>query len=167
MKKLAGLSHRAETLLESAGSIFLIALTMLVFVQVVARPFGEGRAFMEEFSRWSQIWFVYLVLGVVERGRSHIAIDTLPRRLPERYKTALLILLDMVTLTFAILLFCSGVQSCQELMKIGYTSPTEVSTPMWIVRLCIPLGAAFLAFFSIEHLVRDIASLSKQGGSSE
>ena len=96
MKKLARLSQGAETLLESAGSIFLIALTILVFVQVVARPFGEARAFMEEFSRWSQIWFAYLVLGVVEKGRSHIAIDILPRRLPERYKTGLLILLDMV-----------------------------------------------------------------------
>lgn len=161
MRKLGSVSRRVETIVQSAGNFFMIVITILVFAEVVTRYFGQSHGFMEEFSKWSQIWFVYLMLGVVEKGRGHIAVDILPRRLPERYKTGLLIFFDIVTLTFAILLFWSGVGVCQRLIQMGVTSGTGIPFPLWIAWLCMPLGAIFLAFFSIEHLVRDIPSLVK------
>jgi TRAP-type C4-dicarboxylate transport system permease small subunit len=36
--------------------------------------------------------------------------------------------------------------------------------PVWIVRISVPLGAFFLAFFSIEHLVDDVRHLIKRTG---
>ena len=139
----------------------MIVITLLIFAEVVTRYFGQSYGFMEEFSKWSQIWFVYLMLGVIEKARSHIAVDILPRKLPERYKTGLLVFWDIVTLTFAILLFWSGVRVCLRLMQMGVISGTGISIPLWIAWLCMPLGAIFLAFFSIEHLARDIPSLVK------
>jgi len=145
----------------------MIAIAILVFAEVVSRFFGQTRGFMEEFSKWAQVWFVYLMLGVIEKGRGHITVDILPRRVPERYKTGLLIVFDIVTLVFAILLFWSGVQVCQQLIQMGVPSGIGVTFPLWISRLCIPLGGIFLAFFSIEHLVRDIPSLGKQARDKE
>ena len=157
-----------ETVLHSAGGFFVILIALLIFTEVVSRyVFGVCHAFMEQYSTWLQIWFVYLVMGAIEKGRGHIIIDILPRRLPQRYKTGLLVVFDVVTLAFAILLFWSGVELCQDWLRTGVLSTTGISFPLWISRLCMPLGATFLAFFAIEHLARDIPSLGKQAGEKE
>ena len=163
MGKLARVSRLIENVLQPVGNFLVIVIAVLVFAQVISRyVFEQSYGFMEEFSKWSQIWFVFLLLGVVEKARGHIGIDILPRKLPERYKKWLLILFDIVTLVFAVLLFWSGTQLCYHLWQMGLSSTsTEIPTPLWVVRLCFPIGAIFLAFFSVEHLVRDISSLGK------
>ena len=139
----------------------MLLILVLVFAEVVSRyAFHESRGFMEEFSKWSQIWIAYLMLGVVEKKRQHIVIDILPRRLSEKYRTVLLIVLDIITLLFCVLLFWSGVQTTQNWMALGYRSAIEIAVPMWAIVLCVPLGAIFLAFFSISNLDTDIRSLS-------
>ena len=168
MRKLETVSRKLEGPLQVASNIFLILILAFVFSEVVSRYiFAQSHGFMEDFSKWSQIWLAYLMLGVIDRGRRHIAVDVLPRRLPERYKTALLIVLDIVVLSFAIILCWSGIESTIVIKKLGLLSGTEINTPMWIVRLCVPLGAMFLAFFSIQHLATDIVSLGKHRGSEE
>lgn len=150
------------------GNFFVIVIAVLVFAQVISRTvFGTSHGFMEEFSKWSQIWLIFLLLGVVEKARGHVGIDILPRRLPEKYKTGLLVIFDIVTIIFAILLLWSGTQSCYHLWQTGLSSGTDIATPLWIVRLCFPLGGIFLAFFSAEHLVKDISSLRKHTGGGE
>lgn len=163
MKKLSLVSRIAETALIPVSNVLLIGITIMVFAEVVTRyVFGQCYGFLEEFSTWSQVWFTYLLMGVVAKARQHIAVDILPRRLSERQKTAWLISADIVTLVFAIVLGWSGVEVCQNLKELELISATTIPTPVWIVRLCIPLGAAFLAFFSIEQLAADIGSLGKR-----
>lgn len=162
MGKLGRLSRTLEGSIESVSSLLLLLILILVFAEVVLRYiFGLSYSFIENFSKWSQIWVAYLMIGVVEKGRRHITIDFLARRLPEKYKALLLIVLDIITLVFCIILFWSGLEFSQIVKGLNVISTTEVSIPMWIVRLCIPLGAVFLAFFSVEHLAADIRSLGK------
>jgi TRAP-type C4-dicarboxylate transport system permease small subunit len=161
VKKLSALSPKIEAPLQAASNILMLLILVLVFAEVVSRyVFHESRGFMEEFSKWSQIWITYLMLGVVEKKRQHIVVDILPRRLSEKYRTVLLIILDIVTLVFCILLFWSGVQTTQNWILLGYRSTMEWAFPMWIIVLCMPLGAIFLAFFSMVNLVNDSRSLS-------
>lgn len=168
MRKLERMSQQLAVALKAASNILLIAIVVFIFVEVVSRYiFGECRAFMEEFSKWWQVWLTYLMLGVITKGRRHISIDILPRRLPERYKPILFLVFDIAILGFAIVLGWSGIQSTIQLKELWLVSATEIVIPMWIVRLCIPLGAMFLAFFSIERLAIDIVSLGKHAGDKE
>lgn len=168
MKKLGRLSQILETPLETGAGIFLILILVLVFSEVVSRyVFAASHGFMEEFSKWSQIWMAYLILGVIEKRRRHVGVDILPRRIPEKYRNILLIVTDAMALIFAAVLCWAGVGAIQLAHQLGLHSTTTVPTPMWIVRLCIPLGAVFLAFFSIEHLIIGIRSLGKHRGDKE
>mgnify|MGYP003885692757 CR=1 FL=1 len=168
MRKLERMSQRLALTLQAASNILLIAIVVLIFVEVVSRYiFGESRAFMEEFSKWWQVWLTYLMLGVITKGRRHISIDILPRRLPERYKPTLFLVYDIAILGFAIVLSWSGIQSVTQLKELEMVSATEIEIPMWIVHLCIALGGMFLAFFSIERLAIDIVSLGKHPGEKE
>ena len=168
MGKLSRVSRILENPLELISGIFLLLILAFVFSEVVSRyVFAASHGFMEEFSRWFQIWIAYLMLGVVEKRRRHIAIDILPRRLSGKYKTALMIAISIMNLIVAIVLCWAGIELVQLLRQTGILSQTSVPTPMWIIRICVPLGAALLAFFSIEHLVTDIRSLVRRGREKE
>lgn len=143
-------------------------ITILVFTEVVTRYFfGRTYGPLDEFSIWLQIWFVCLLLGVVEKQRRHIFVDILPGRLPQRYKPVWLIAADILTLIFVVIFFWSGVNVIQALIQAGaITMTTGFSLPEWIIRLSIPIGAIFLGFFAMEHLLADIRSLGKQKGTN-
>ena len=163
MRKLGTVSRIIEKPLLAASNVLMGLIIILIFTEVVSRYiFGQSHGFMEEFSKWSQIWITYLMLAVVEKGRRHITVDVLFRRLPTRYQTILLVTIDIITLFFAIALVWSGVEFCQIVKALDYTTALEISVPMWIVRLCVPIGGIFLAFFSFEHLISDIRSLDKR-----
>lgn len=162
MIRLEMVSQKLEAPLQVASNILLILIVALIFSEVVSRYiFAQSHGFMEDFSKWAQVWFGYLMLAVIARGRRHIGIDILPRRLPEIYKTALFLVFDIAILGFAIVLCWSGIDLTILVKSMELVSTTEIVTPMWIVRLCVPLGAMFLAFFSIQHLAIDIVSLGK------
>ena len=160
MRKLSRVSRIIEAPIELVAGIFLLLILAFVFAEVVSRyVFAASHGFMEEFSRWFQIWIAYLMLGVVEKRRRHIAIDILPGKLSGRYKNVLMIIISMMNLIVAVVLGLAGIELVNLLRQTGVLSQTNIPTPMWVVRICVPLGAAFLAFFSIEHLIDDIRSL--------
>lgn len=104
------------------------------------------------------------MLGVILKARQHINIDILPTKLPPIYRTPLLTLFDVVTLIFAILLCYGGIQYDLMVRQSDIYTVTVQFIPMWIVRICVPLGGVFLAFFSIEHLIADVQYLVKRSG---
>jgi len=168
MGKLSRGSQILQIPLESLANILMILIMALVFVEVISRYiFGQSHGFMEEFSKWSQIWFTFLMIGVVEKGRRHIAVDILPRKIPQKYVPLLLIVLDIVILIFAIFLWQSGFEGVLVSKEMGTVSAAEIPLPTWIVLLCVPIGATFLAFFSVEHLAADVRSLAKRTGREE
>lgn len=99
------------------------------------------------------------MLGVVEKARGHIAVDILYKSLSESHQNILLIVHDIVTLVFCVVLFWSGAETVRNWCILGYISTTEITVPMWIVMVSAPLGAIVLAFFGTEHLITDIRSL--------
>ena len=158
--KLNKISRIFEAPLELLSGIFLLLILTFVFSEVISRYlFAASHGFMEEFSRWFQIWIAYLMLGVIEKRRRHIAIGILPGRLSGKYKSILMIIISMMNLIVAVFLGWAGIELIELLRQTGVLSQTNIPTPMWIVRICVPLGAAFLAFFSIEHLIVDIRSI--------
>jgi TRAP-type C4-dicarboxylate transport system permease small subunit len=163
VSRLNIISEKTVTPLQVISNTLMLIMLALVFTEVVSRyAFHASRGFMEEFAKWSQIWIAYLMLGVVEKKHQHIAVDILPKRLPPVYRTILMIVIDIVTFVFCVLLFISGIQTILNWMSLGYISGTEFTVPMWTVVLCVPLGAVCLAFFSVRNLVADLGNLNKR-----
>jgi len=161
VKKLVGLSNVLETATRWVSNILLAVMLVFVFVEVVNRYFfGISHSILATVAQWSLVWVAYLMVGVVEKSRLHVKIDLLPRRLPERCQVIFLLVADTAVTTLCIFLVWSGISLAQMTRQTGLLSITEVPIPMWIVGLCVPLGAILLGFFSVEHLIADIGSLS-------
>ena len=145
------------------SNILLLIILALVFAEVITRyVFSQSYSFLEEFSKWSQIWIAYLMLGVVEKTRGHIKVDILYSKLTVKHRTFLLFTHDLIALIFCVVLFWSGVDVVKNSYLLGYVSTTEFIVPMWIVMLSAPLGALILGFFVVEHIASDIRYLMEK-----
>ena len=112
-------TRRIQIGAETVTNILMIFTTVIIFSAVVTRFFGYSYDVVLEFGRWGYLWFVYLILGVLEKTRGHIGVDVLIRRFPERYRKGLLIFSDGVTFIFAVLLLFSGNPKRIEIFSVG------------------------------------------------
>jgi TRAP-type C4-dicarboxylate transport system permease small subunit len=159
--------HRINQVLSTGcqllANVLLILILVAVFAEVVSRYiFQQSHGSMEEFSKWSQIWIAYLMIGIVEQARGHIKVDILFNRLSAKGRIPLLIVFDITTLVFAVVLFWSGVQATANLYRLGLTSTSGIPVPMWTVMLAAPFGAVLLAFFGLQHLLDNVHTLTKE-----
>ena len=162
MCKLAAVSRVLNTVCRSAAGAVMLIIMVLVFAEVISRyVFGLSHEFVPAISSWCMVWMTYFMLGVILKARQHISIDILPTRLPPKYRTPLLTFFDIVSLIFAILLCYGGIQYDLMVKQSDIYAVTVQFIPMWIVRICVPLGGIFLAFFSGEHLISDVQYLMK------
>ena len=156
MRRLAAVSRVLNTVCRSAAGAVMLIIMVVVFAEVISRyVFGVSHEFVPAISSWCMIWMTYFMLGVILKARQHISVDILPTKLPPKYRIPLLTFFDIVSLIFAILLCYGGIKYDLMVKLSDIYAVTVQFIPMWIVRICVPLGGVFLAFFSIEHLISD------------
>lgn len=163
MRKMAAVSTVLDAVCRSAAGVVMLAIMVLVFAEAISRyVFGISHEFVPAISSWLMVWVTYLMLGVILKTREHINVDMLPTRIPPKYRTTLLTFFDVVSLIFAVLLCLGGIKYDLIVKQLDIHVVTVQFFPVWIVRICVPLGAIFLAFFSIEHLITDARHLMKR-----
>jgi TRAP-type C4-dicarboxylate transport system permease small subunit len=165
LRKLAAVSRVLDAVCRSVAGVLMLALMVLVFTETISRyVFGISHEFVPAISSWLMVWVTYFMLGVVLKTREHINVDVLPTRIPPKYRAPLLTSFDIISLMFAVLLCFGGIQYDLIVKQLNIHVVTVQFFPVWIVRICVPLGAVFLAFFSIEHLITDVQHLMKRSG---
>lgn len=162
MKILARMSRIAETSLTSGAGILMILISVLVFGEVISRYiFQRSHDFVPFYTPWAMAWMVYFMLGVITKRRQHILVDILLNRLPERYRPLLLLVTDILSVFFAVLLCWASIKYLPMIRQLGVSSTTIIRIPTWIVMLCVPLGGIFFGLLSLERIFVDIQSLIK------
>ena len=128
--------------------IFFVSIT---FLQVMLRYlFSNSLGWIDEISRYSFIWMVFLAAAICARRGTHMAITLLEEMLAERGRRVLMILADLGMIVFAAVVGIGGWQ----LMQINWTSTSPATgLPIAWVQLALPLFGAFTVLFSIEHLI--------------
>ena len=120
-------------------------MTIAVLAQVFGRYlFNYSISWTEETARFAQIWVVFIGAGIAMRRGWHVAVDALPSMLSLGLARAVSVVVAVACIGFlGIVAFGS-----LPLIEIGWMfelSPV-LQVPMWIVYLCIPLGAFYFAF---------------------
>jgi TRAP-type C4-dicarboxylate transport system permease small subunit len=161
--KLAAVSRVLGTVCRSVAGAVMLIIMVLVFAEVISRyVLGLSHEFVPAISSWCMVWMTYFMLGVILKARQHISVDVLPTKLPPKYRTPLITFFDVVSIIFAVLLIYGGIQYDLMVRQSDIYAVTVQFIPVWIVRICVPLGGVFLAFFSAEHLLSDVQHLMKR-----
>ncbi|MGX5722942.1 TRAP transporter small permease [Shinella zoogloeoides] len=142
-------------LLRKAMSAIVILLFSLMMIAVLAQVggryvFNYSIAAASEIATFSQIWLVMLGAGIAMARHQHVAIDLVPAQLPLPLARAASLLIAAVTVAF----LCVLAYGSLPLLRLGAMQTSAVmQLPMWLMYLCLPAGAAYIALELIVSVV--------------
>ena len=144
------------------ASALFIAIGFIVSYEVIMRYlFNSPTIWVNEVSRFLQIWATYLALTYSFHKQDFIRITVIYDRLNETGKK----ILDFISFIF-IIIFSSfvvyyGWLIAYDSLKVGRTSSTILDVPSFLTELAIPLCFAFLVIRVILEAIKYIRNFSK------
>ncbi len=144
------------------ASALFIAIGFIVSYEVIMRYlFNSPTIWVNEVSRFLQIWATYLALTYSFHKQDFIRITVIYDRLNENGKK----ILDFISFIF-ILIFSSfvvyyGWLIAYDSLKVGRTSSTILDVPSFLTELAIPLCFAFLVLRVILEAIKYIRNFVK------
>jgi len=144
------------------ASALFIAIGFIVSYEVIMRYlFNSPTIWVNEVSRFLQIWATYLALTYSFHKQDFIRITVIYDRLNETGKK----ILDFISFIFIIIFSCFvvyyGWLIAYDSLKVGRTSSTILDVPSFLTELAIPLCFAFLVIRVILEAIRYIRNFSK------
>ena len=144
------------------ASALFIAIGFIVSYEVIMRYlFNSPTIWVNEVSRFLQIWATYLALTYSFHKQDFIRITVIYDRLNETGKK----ILDFISFIFIIIFSCFvvyyGWLIAYDSLKVGRTSSTILDVPSFLTELAIPLCFAFLVIRVILESIRYIRNFSK------
>ena len=144
------------------ASALFIAIGFIVSYEVIMRYlFNSPTIWVNEVSRFLQIWATYLALTYSFHKQDFIRITVIYDRLNENGKK----ILDFISFIF-ILIFSSfvvyyGWRIAYDSLKVGRTSSTILDVPSFLTELAIPLCFAILVLRVILEVITYIRNFVK------
>lgn len=131
---------------ESIISFLLIAMTMMVFVEVVMRfGFGEGLMWGQELTLHISAWFVLFGASYGLKVGAHIGVDAFVKILPPALRRiASLIAVSGALLYCGLFLYGSWIYLAK--MKMIGIELEDLQVPAWVAHSILLIGIGFLAF---------------------
>ena len=144
------------------ASALFITIGFIVSYEVIMRYlFNSPTIWVNEVSRFLQIWATYLALTYSFHKNDFIRITVVYDRLNENGKK----ILDFISFIF-ILIFSSfvvyfGWLIAYDSLKVGRTSSTILDVPSFLTELAIPLCFAFLVLRVILEIITYVRNFVK------
>ncbi len=153
---MGSLEHLIERVCRAAvwvgGSMLLVCAVMVTVEVILRKVFVVSVGGANEFSGYalaiSASWaFAYTLLH-----RGHIRIDAVHRQLPRRVRASLDVLAIACLAIFMAVLSRHAVVVLLNSIKLGATSNTPISTPLWIPQLLWLVGLVVFWLVSLYLL---------------
>lgn len=141
MKNLRIIHFLDENFERCIGAVLLAFVVVLVFIGVLLRlGFNAGIQWQEEVTRIFYVLIVYLGASLGVKTNEHIRVTFLQEMLPEKWKTAIDIGIDLVWIIFNTIIF---IISCKYLQAM---SKFPAKTPALFIDLRLVFGTIPMAF---------------------
>ena len=138
------------------GGLF-IAIAATALAQVFTRyVLSNSLTWTHELDILLMIWAVWLGAGIGIHRKAHLRISILRDRLSEANQKILTVVIDLLTLTFLVVLGWKGIA---VLESVEGTVLTSMDLPRGIVVSAAPVGAGFMVLFFLPILFEDFRSL--------
>ena len=127
-------------------------ITGIIFVGVFWRyVLGDALAWYEESAKYLMMWLVFLASPIVLKNTGHVAIDNLPRILPQRLKYALYVVVFSAVL---FLLYEFVVEGWGLALNAWPQQTTSIPISYFWVYLSVPVGSAIMIVIMVEQWLR-------------
>ena len=166
MQIIKSISDCLEKVIKISGLAALVLMIAMIFINIISRYlFKVTFGVAEEWTVWLMIWSVFAFIGVDIKENAHLAVDLVPKMFKGKKRTTLELFISVVMLIFGVLFLCACWSDVLMTKMIHVRSITSIPVPVWIIKLCLPLGMIFFIFNSIERLLANIQDL--KGGAEK
>ena len=144
------------------ASALFIAIGFIVSYEVIMRYlFNSPTIWVNEVSRFLQIWATYLALTYSFHKQDFIRITVIYDRLNENGKKVLDFISFIFILIFSSFVVYYGWLIAYDSLKVGRTSSTILDVPSFLTELAIPLCFAFLVLRVILEIIKYVRNFVK------
>lgn len=152
----------SELYLKWMDRLYLLAMTVAgasLLVMTIVIPIGifsryvlnRGESWPEPIAIICMVTFTFIGAAVGYRAGSHIAVNMLTDRLPEKLKTLCARLVDLLMMAISLIMFWYSYLLCIELWEQPVAEfPILTSGKSY---LPLPIGSAILILFVLERLL--------------
>lgn len=147
-------------------SILMVAMTLLIFIQVIMRyVFGSSLVWSEEMARYLFIWLIYLGISYGARVMKHIKIEAALGLFPKKLRPFVIILGDVLFFVFSVIIVYLAYGVVMQQIKLNQKSPA-MHIPMWFMYSAPMIGFALTAIRQIQVIIFKLKDVMK-GGAKE
>ena len=140
--------------LEIALVFLLVAMTLIVFTQVIARYIFEAPlSWSEELARFILIWLSMLSAAYAFKTRSHFALTILVNKLPEKYQKITSFCIHIIVAIFFLMICYYSVIFVHSVN--GHVAPA-LQISMQIPYSSIIVASGLISIFSLLSAVKTI-----------
>ena len=156
MRILAWLKVTYQKPVELACGVLMVAITGVVFLQVVSRyVFSYPFDWPEELARYLFIWVALLGAALALKRGAHFSIDALVKRLPDRWRLIVPLSIHAILAAFTLVVAVKGFQLA---MRVSEQLSSGMEIPMTYPYLSVPVSFAVM----FKYLVAAIYGLVKK-----
>lgn len=137
--------------------VVFIAMVLMVTYQVVARYFFSSPSSMTEaLTRYSFVWLIIISATYIFGQREHIYISVVKDKLPSGAKKIVNILIECVTIIFALLVMVYGGFTISRMNLLQIDSILNI--PTGFIYSIIPICGVIIVFYSIYNIMLEVKS---------
>jgi TRAP-type C4-dicarboxylate transport system permease small subunit len=152
---LIGWLDRLERVLTAVTAAVMVILSVLICYQVFSRYVLNSSPFwIEEISVVSMMWIGLLGAAGCVWTESHMSLELLVSRLPEKVRVWLRSAVDVTVGLFSFFLFERGIFLVQRTMS---GTLATLSIPLGYTYLVLPIAGGMMALFSFSKAIRRVA----------
>jgi TRAP-type C4-dicarboxylate transport system permease small subunit len=143
------------------GGLFIV-IAGTALAQVFTRyVLSNSLTWTHELDILLMIWAVWLGAAIGIHRKAHLRISILSDRLSEKTQKFLLVVIDVLTLAFLVILGWKGIAVIDS---VEGTVLTSMDLPRGFVVSAAPVGAAFMILFFLPMFFEDFRRLRSPSG---
>lgn len=140
---------------EAFSVVLIIVMVLLVLWQVIARyVLNNPSTFSETLTRYLFVWLVLVTATYAFGKREHMYISVLNDRLKGTVKTIVNILIEVLTIAFAVCVMAYGGSIITNMQMVSMDSSLHI--PMGVVYAIIPICGVFIVFYCLCNIADEL-----------
>lgn len=147
--------NKIEQLINLIMALSIAGMSILIFTNVILRyAFHTGITWAEEMSRFMFIWMVFLGSILALKDGTHIGMDILVRRVPEKLRKILLLIGNFIILVISFIILCGSLKMTADSIESKAPATGLSLSLMYGVGIIMSLGMILISAMKFFKIIK-------------
>lgn len=147
--------NKIEQLINLIMALSIAGMSILIFTNVILRyAFHTGITWAEEMSRFMFIWMVFLGSILALKDGTHIGMDILVRRVPEKLRKILLLIGNFIILVISFIILSGSLKMTADSIESKAPATGLSLSLMYGVGIIMSLGMILISTMKFFKIIK-------------